>query len=132
MRFFKNAVYVLFSLSLLNLAGSFYMYRHIMNKSNIIEVKIPISEDLKELPLHARLRDSQILQAILMTHHQLGVHQPGSQQMCPMCDSPNLKTVEKVIYNNGKTSKEEAHTQTTPQNPSTQNQKSRVLYGGNP
>ena len=132
MRFFKNAVYVLFSLSLLNLAGSFYMYRHIMNKSNIIEVKIPISEDLKDLPLHAKLRDTQILQAILMTHHQLGIHRPGSQPMCPMCGSTDLKTVEKVIENNGKTIKEEAHTQTTPQNPSTQNQKPRALYGANP
>ena len=75
------------------------MYRHIMNKSNVIEVKIPISEDLGQLPLHAKLRDSQILQAILMTHHQLGIHQPGSQQMCPMCGTSDLKTVEKAINN---------------------------------
>ena len=91
-----------------------------------------MSEDLKELPLHARLRDSQMMQAILMTHHQLGIHQPGSQQMCPMCGTSDLKTVEKVIHNNGKTIKEEAHTQTAPQNPSTQNQKPRALYGANP
>jgi len=85
------------------------MYRHIMSKQQIIEVKIPIGEDLRELPLHARLRDTQILQAILMTHHQLGIHKPGSQPMCPMCGSTDLKTVEKVIYNNGKTIEEEAH-----------------------
>jgi hypothetical protein len=89
---------VLFSLSLLNLAGSFYMYRHIMNKSNIIEVKIPISEDLKDLPLHTRLRDSQIMQAILMTHHQLGIHKPGSQPMCPMCQDSEIKTI--TVENN--------------------------------
>jgi len=93
MKFYKNAVYVLFSLSLLNLAGSFYMYRHIMNRSNIIEVKVPIEEDLRELPLHARLRDSQIMQAILMTHHQLGIHKPGSQPMCPMCQDSEIKTI---------------------------------------
>ena len=98
MKFFKNAVYVLFSLSLLNLAGSFYMYRHIMSKSNIIEVKIPISEDLKDLPLHTRLRDSQIMQAILMTHHQIGIHKPGSQPMCPMCQDSESKTI--TVENN--------------------------------
>ena len=98
MKFYKNAVYVLFSLSLLNLAGSFYMYRHIMNRSNIIEVKIPIEEDLRELPLHARLRDSQIMQAILMTHHQLGIHQPGSQPMCPICQDSEIKTI--TVENN--------------------------------
>ena len=100
---------MLFSLSLLNLAGSFYMYRHIMNKSNVVEVKIPVSKNLEELPLHAKLRDTQILQAILMTHHQLGIHSPGSQSMCPMCHDADLQTVEKVIYNNGKTIQEEAH-----------------------
>lgn len=80
-----------------------------MSKQQIVEVKIPIGEDLRELPLHARLRDTQILQAILMTHHQLGIHKPGSQPMCPMCGSTDLKTVEKVIYNNGKTTQEKAH-----------------------
>jgi len=74
------------------------MYRHIMNRSNIIEVKIPIEEDLRELPLHARLRDSQIMQAILMTHHQLGIHQPGSQPMCPICQDSEIKTI--TVENN--------------------------------
>ena len=78
-----------------------------MNKSNVVEVKIPVSKNLEELPLHAKLRDTQILQAILMTHHQLGIHRPGSQSMCPMCHDADLQTVEKVIYNNGKTIKEE-------------------------
>ena len=80
-----------------------------MNKSNVVEVKIPVSKGLEELPLHAKLRDTQILQAILMTHHQLGIHRPGSQSMCPMCHDADLQTVEKVIYNNGKTIQEEAH-----------------------
>ena len=93
MKFFKNAVYVLFSLSLLNLAGSFYMYRHIMSKSNVVEVKIPVLKDLEELPFHSRVRDTQILKAILMTHHQLGIHKPGSQPMCPMCQDSEIKTI---------------------------------------
>ena len=74
------------------------MYRHIMNRSNIIEVKVPIEEDLRELPLHARLRDSQIMQAIHMTHHQLGIHKPGSQPMCPMCQDSEIKTI--TVENN--------------------------------
>ena len=98
MKFYKNAVYVLFSLSLLNLAGSFYMFKHIMNKEPSIEVKIPLEKDLRELPLHAKLRDSQIMQAILMTHHQLGIHKPGSQPMCPMCQDPEIKTI--TVENN--------------------------------
>ena len=69
-----------------------------MSKSNIIEVKIPMSEDLKDMPLHTRLRDSQIMQAILMTHHQLGIHKPGSQPMCPMCQDSEIKTI--TIENN--------------------------------
>ncbi len=69
-----------------------------MNRSNIIEVKIPMSEDLKDLPLHTRLRDSQIMQAILMTHHQLGIHEPGSQPMCPMCQDSEIKTI--TVENN--------------------------------
>ena len=74
------------------------MYRHIINKSNVIEVKIPMSEDLKDLPLHTRLRDSQIMQATLMTHHQLGIHKPGSQPMCPMCQDSEIKTI--TVENN--------------------------------
>ena len=95
MKFFKSAVYVLFSLSLLNLASSFYMYRHIMEKSYNIEVKIPIPQDLKELPEVEMIRDTQILQSILMIHHQIGIHKSGSQQLCPMC-SRGLQSIEKV------------------------------------
>ena len=45
------------------------------------------------MPIHARIRDTQILQAILMTHHQLGIHKPGSQPMCPMCADSEVKTI---------------------------------------
>ena len=68
MRFYRNAVYVLATLCFFNMLQSAYVYKKLVQieeKQNRIEVKIPISEDLKELPLHARLRDSQIMQAIL-------------------------------------------------------------------
>jgi len=96
MRFYKNAVYVLATLCFFNMLQSAYVYKKLVqidNKPNKIDVTLPISEDLQELPLHARLRDSQIMQAILMTHHQLGIHEPGTQPMCPMCQEKGLKTV---------------------------------------
>lgn len=96
MKFYRNAVYVLATLCFFNMLQSAYVYKKLVQieeKQNKIEVKIPISEDLKQLPLHARLRDSQIMQAILMTHHQLGIHKPGSQPMCPMCQGSEMKTI---------------------------------------
>jgi hypothetical protein len=95
-KFFKNAVYVLFAMSLVNLAGSFYMHRDIMSKVYTIDVHVPISEDLKDLPIETRMRQSHIMQAILMLHHKEGLHQPNEQSMCPMCDvsQNNIITVE--------------------------------------
>ena len=85
MRFFKNAVYVLFFVSLANLSTTVYLYNEILKKERSFSVDITVPQELKELPLHSRLRDSQIMQAILMSHHQLGIHEPGTQPMCPMC-----------------------------------------------
>ncbi len=100
MKFFKNSVYVLFFLSLINLSATVYLYNEIIKKETSFSVDIVVPEDLKELPLHSRLRDSQIMQAILMSHHQLGIHEPGTQPMCPMCQEKGLKTIQnKVIIN---------------------------------
>jgi|TARA_R100001163_G_C5041990_1_gene179926 fructose-1,6-bisphosphatase/sedoheptulose 1,7-bisphosphatase-like protein len=96
MKFYRNAVYVLATLCFFNMLQSAYVYKKLVQieqKEHKIDVRVPISEDLKELPLHSRLRDSQIMQAILMTHHQIGVHEPGSQPMCPSCQKAGLKTV---------------------------------------
>ncbi len=76
---------------------SAYIYKKLVEvekKEYQLDISIPISKDLKDLPLHSRLRDSQIIQAILMTHHQIGVHEPGSQPMCPMCKNSETKTVK--------------------------------------
>lgn len=100
MRFFKNAIYVLFFVSLANLSTTVYLYNEILKKERSFSVDITVPQELKELPLHSRLRDSQIMQAILMSHHQLGIHEPGTQPMCPMCQEKNLKTVQnKAIIN---------------------------------
>lgn len=96
MSFFKNSVYILATLCFFNMLQSAYVYKKLVQieqKQYKLEIKAAIPEELKELPLHARLRDSQIMQAILMTHHQLGVHDVGSQPMCPLCQQAGLKTV---------------------------------------
>lgn len=74
---------------------SAYIYKKLVEveKRKPIQVSIPISAELQQLPIHAKLRDSQIMQAILMTHHQLGIHKPGSQPMCPMCQDSEMKTI---------------------------------------
>lgn len=96
MKFYKNAVYVLATLCFFNMLQGAYIYKKLLEvekKEYQINVSMPISKDLKDLPLHSRLRESQIIQAILMTHHQIGVHEPGSQPMCPSCQKTELKTV---------------------------------------
>ena len=87
-------------MSLANLSTTVYLYNEILKKERSFSVDITVPQELKELPLHSRLRDSQIMQAILMSHHQLGIHEPGTQPMCPMCQEKNLKTVQnKAIIN---------------------------------
>ena len=85
MKFFKIAVYVLFALSFANLAGSLYMYNGIMNKTHSINVSLPVG--VTKMPEDCKLRDSQIFQAILMTHHRIGIHEPGDTEFCPTCQS---------------------------------------------
>ena len=85
MKFFKIAVYVLFALSFANLAGSLYMYNGIMNKTYDIRVDLP--RGVMQMPEDCKMRDSQIFQAILMTHHRIGIHSPGDTEFCPMCQS---------------------------------------------
>tara|TARA_R110000824_G_scaffold227812_2_gene415663 strand:- start:703 stop:999 length:297 start_codon:yes stop_codon:yes gene_type:complete len=97
-KFFKNAVYVLFAMSLVNLAGSFYMHRDIMSKVYTIDVHVPIPENLKDLPAETRSRESQIMQGILILHHEAGIHQPNKQPMCPMCDVSQGKIT--IVENN--------------------------------
>ena len=98
MKFFKNAIYVLFFLSLINLGTTVNLNNKILQNSNSFSVDIVMPEDLKDMPKHSMLRDSQILQSILMIHHQIGLHEPGKQDFCPMC-IPKLQTIEKVTIN---------------------------------
>ena len=87
MKFYRNAVYVLATLCFFNMLQSAYIYKklvQIQEEKYTIDVKLPLPEELRDMPIHARLRDTQIMQAILMTHHQLGIHKPGSNQ-CVLC-----------------------------------------------
>tara|TARA_Y100000361_G_scaffold153800_1_gene176682 strand:- start:5171 stop:5476 length:306 start_codon:yes stop_codon:yes gene_type:complete len=96
MKFYKNAVYVLATLCFFNMLQGAYIYKKLVEieKREPIKVNIPISTDLQELPIHSKLRDTQMMQAILMTHHQLGIHEPGSQPMCPMCKNSETKAIK--------------------------------------
>ena len=95
MKFYRNAVYVLATLCFVNMLQSAYIYKKLVEveKREPIKINIPLSKDLQELPTYSKLRDTQIMQAILMTHHQLGIHKPGSQPMCPMCQGSEMKTI---------------------------------------
>lgn len=85
MKFFKCAVYVLFSLSFANLAGSIYMYNDIIDRQGHIEVRIQMPENLKNLPENSKMRESQLMQGIMMMHHVLKIHPEGKHPMCPIC-----------------------------------------------
>jgi hypothetical protein len=90
MKFFKIAVYVLFAFGFANMCLSLYMFRE-LSKPNIIVAPDPKVSRLFE---DTKARDSQIMQAVLMLHHQTGIHKPGQQDFCPMC--AQTQTVEKI------------------------------------
>ena len=85
MKFFKCAAYVLFAISLCNLGFSAYMYRE-LRTPNVIVAPDPA---LREINEHSMIRDTQILQGILMIHHDREIHPAGKQDMCPLCDEHN-------------------------------------------
>ena len=87
MKFFRCAAYVLFTISLCNLGFSAYMFRE-LRKPNIIVATDP-SNNIKTLEEHSMIRDTQILQGILMIHHDREMHPAGKQAMCPLCDEHN-------------------------------------------
>tara|TARA_Y100001973_G_scaffold39291_1_gene59003 strand:+ start:279 stop:563 length:285 start_codon:yes stop_codon:yes gene_type:complete len=82
MRFYKCAAYVLFAISLCNLGFSAYMYRE-LRTPNVIVAPDPALREIKE---HSIMRDTQLLQGILMIHHDRNMHKPGDQMLCPLCD----------------------------------------------
>ena len=93
MKFFKCAVYVLFALSMCNLGFSAYMFNE-LKKPNVIVAPHP---EIKILQEQTMMRDTKMMEGILMTHHQIGLHKPGEQPMCPICEQMNDRT--KTIQN---------------------------------
>ena len=92
MNFFKCAAYVLFVMSLCNLAFSGYMFRE-LREPNVIIAPDP-GNDMKILQEQTMMRDTQLLQGILMIHHDREMHPVGTQQLCPLCDKHNqLKSI---------------------------------------
>ena len=82
MIFFKNAVYVLVFVNLVSLGFNGWMYKE-LHEPDIIMASDPALHTLIE---ECRARDTHILKAILLTHHRLGIHLPGQQDMCPAFD----------------------------------------------
>ena len=97
MNFFKNAVYVLVFINLVSLGFNSWMYKE-LHEPDIIMASDPALHTLIE---ECRARDTHILKAILLTHHRLGIHQPGQQDMCPACEEirkANPDTNTKTIF----------------------------------
>ena len=83
-----------FLIGISNLAFNCYMSRE-LKKPNVI-VAPP---ELKAIHEMGTMRDTQIMQGILMVHHQVGIHDPGKQKMCPLCEQMNSpKTVKTPFF----------------------------------
>ena len=93
MNFFRCAAYVLFAISLCNLGFSTYMFRE-LRKPNVIVSPDP---EMRTLQQQTMMRDTQLLQGILMIHHDTGIHKPGEQMLCPLCDE--FKQNSKLVNN---------------------------------
>tara|TARA_R100000008_G_scaffold84430_2_gene71780 strand:+ start:2636 stop:2857 length:222 start_codon:yes stop_codon:yes gene_type:complete len=68
------------------------MFRE-LRKPNIIVAPDPALREIKE---HSMMRDTQLLQGILMIHHDRGMHPPGTQVLCPLCDNQE-KQLKSII-----------------------------------
>ena len=68
MKFLKCAVYVLFTLSIANLAFNSYMYKELKGDPQVIVMPDPAIRTFMD---ESRTRDTQIFQASLMTHNRL-------------------------------------------------------------
>ena len=89
MNFFRCAAYVLFAISLCNLGFSAYMFRELREPNIIVAPKV--------LQEQSMMRDTQLLQGILMIHHDRDMHKPGDQMLCPLCDE--FKQNSKLVNN---------------------------------
>jgi hypothetical protein len=63
------------------------------------EIVIPPNLMLEKALENGIVRDTQIMQGILMTHHKLGIHPPGKQAMCPMCEPQEGDDLNTIMAN---------------------------------
>jgi len=102
MKFLKYAVCVLFILALANLGLTGYVYNK-SQKPIHLDIKVPSvppSPVLMQMLDEGKIRDSHIMQAILVSHHNDGIHPPGQHPMCPLCNMikealPQIKTAQR-------------------------------------
>ena len=74
-------------ISLCNLGFSAYMFRE-LREPNVIVAPDP-GNNIRLLQQQTMMRDTQLLQGILMIHHDREMHPAGKQDMCPLCDEHN-------------------------------------------
>ena len=95
MKFSKYAVLTLFTITLANLSLTSYTYQKSKEHTEH-EIVIPPNPMIEQALTNGIVRDTQIMQGVLMTHHKLGIHPPGEQSMCPICEQQkgnNLDTI---------------------------------------
>ena len=90
----KCAAYMLFVLGICNLTFSCYMFTELKNP-NVIVVPDP---EIKVIKKHSMFRDTQLFLAILAIHHKVGIHTPGKQPMCPICEQMKKQPVRPKVF----------------------------------
>ena len=63
------------------------MFRE-LREPNVIVAPDP-GNNMRLLQEQTMMRDTQLLQGILMIHHDREMHPAGKQEMCPLCDEYN-------------------------------------------
>ena len=98
MKLLKCAVFFIFALTLSNLSLTAYMYSKSKEHAEH-EIIIPPNPMIEQTLANGMVRDTQIMQGILMTHHKLGIHPPGKQSMCPMCELQEGDDLNTIMVN---------------------------------
>lgn len=96
MKFFTCAAYTLLVLCIGNLGFNCYMFAELKKPNVIVAPNLELKSELKAIQEMGTMRDTQIMQGILMTHHRIGIHAPGKQRMCPLCEQAEDKP-ERII-----------------------------------
>ena len=99
MKFCRSVSYIHFFLTLTSLVLMGYMYNESQKHAEHEMIVMPPNPLLEQRLTNGVVRDTQIMQGILMTHHKLGIHPPGKQDMCPLCEVQEGNKLNTIIVN---------------------------------